>query len=194
MKFRKSSMVLAGIAALGLLAAQPAAAAVTVIGNGLARSCYQMTKFNLDPHQGVVTCTAALDRQALTPRDRASTYVNRGIQRTRMSDTRGALDDYNTAIAMRPNLAEAYINRGVDFITLKKYKAALADINKGIALGPKKPEIAYYNRAVVDELQGDIHSAYEDYKKALEVNPSFSLAIKQLQRFRVIRRPVGSGT
>ncbi len=188
MKFRKSSMVLTGIAALGLLAAQPAAAAVTVIGNGMARSCYQMAEFNLDPRQGVVTCTAALDRQALTPQDRASTYVNRGILRTRIDDVSGALHDYDTAIAERPNLAEAYINRGVNFITLKNYKAAAADINKGLALGPQKPEVAYYNRAVLDELQGDVRGAYKDYKKALEIKPNFSLAIEQLRRFKVVRQ------
>ena len=189
MKLRNLSMAFAGLAGITLLAALPAGAAVTVMGPGLAQGCYKAAQFNLDPRDGMVTCTTALNEQALTLHDRASTYVNRGILRTRVSDTEGALDDYNMAISLMPELAEAYIDRGANFITLKNYSWAVADLDKGLALGAKQPEIAYYDRAVAHESLGDVRAAYEDYKKAVAIEPHFTLAIEQLQRFKVVRRP-----
>jgi len=188
MKLRNLSMAFSGLAGIVLLA-QPAGAAVTVMGPGLAQSCYQAAQFNLDAADGIKTCTIALDEQPLTLHDRASTYVNRGILRTRLAETEGARDDYNMAIRLMPDLAEAYIDRGANFITLKNYTQALADLDKGLALGAKQPEIAYYDRAVVHESLGDIRAAYEDYKKAVAIEPHFALAIEQLQRFKVVRRP-----
>ncbi len=189
MKLRNLSMAFVGLAGIGLLAALPARAAVTVMGPGLAQSCYKAAQFNLDPGDGIETCTSALNQQPLTLHDRASTYVNRGILRARVADTKGAGEDYDMAIRLMPDLAEAYIDRGANFITLKNYRKALADLDKGLALGAKQPEIAYYDRAVVHESLGDIRAAYEDYKKAVAIEPHFTLAIEQLQRFKVVRRP-----
>ncbi|MBU6443936.1 MAG: hypothetical protein KGR48_08470 [Alphaproteobacteria bacterium] len=189
MKLRNLSVAIVGLAGIGLLATLPAGAAVTVMGKGLAQSCYQAAEFNLNPADGIATCSTALEEQALTPRDRASTYVNRGILRARVDNGDGALDDYNTAIALMPDLAEAYVDRAADFIARKDYHRALADLNKGLAMGAKAPEIAYYDRAVVDEALGDIRGAYEDYKKAVAIEPHFALAIEQLKRFKVVRRP-----
>ena len=75
---------------------------------------------------------------------------------------------------------------------LKRYKEALVDINKGIALGAKRPHIAYYDRAIADEALGDIRGAYEDYKKAVELEPDFALATEQLPRFKVVRKPTST--
>ena len=135
MKLRNLSMAFAGLVGIGILTAPAAGAAVTVVGPGLAQGCYKAAQFNLDATDGIETCTTALNEQALTLHDRASTYVNRGILRTRMSDTQGALDDYNMAISLMPEMAEAYIDRAADFIARKDYHRALADLDKGLALG-----------------------------------------------------------
>lgn len=189
MKLRSLSMAFAGLVGIGILTAPPAGAAVTVMGRGLAQDCYKVAQFNLDAADGIKTCTLALSEQALTLHDRASTYVNRGILRARVADTKGAGDDYDTAVGLMPDLAEAYIDRGANFITLKNYTQALADLDKGLALGAKQPAIAYYDRAMVHESLGDIRAAYKDYKKAVAIEPHFTLAIEQLQRFKVVRRP-----
>jgi hypothetical protein len=34
-----------------------------------------------------------------------------------------------------------------------------------------------------------VRGAYEDYKKATEIEPNFALAAQQLTRFKVVRRP-----
>ena len=189
MKFRELSVITAAAALL----AMPAHAAITVLGDSLAHNCFEAAEFGGDPDQGIETCTYALEGTALTITDRAATLVNRGILRSRNDDSVGALDDYNRGLTLDASLGEGYIDRGATFIVLQRYNDALTDIDKGITLGAKRPEIAYYDRAIVDEALGDVRGAYEDYKKAVEIEPNFTLANEQLVRFKVIRKP-GGGT
>lgn len=167
---------------------QDAIGAITVMGTGLARSCYLVAEFGGDTASGITTCTRALEDENLVARDRASTYVNRGILRAR-DDPRGALDDYDQGLEIAPDLAEAYVDRGAALLSLKRYQEALSAINHGLQLNVARPQIAYYDRAVAHEGLGDIRAAYEDYKKAVELSPDFALAKEQLSRFKVISGP-----
>lgn len=180
------------VCALGVasLASQAAHAAVTVLGNGLAHNCFSAAEYGGDPKDGIDTCTQALDEGALTVRDRAATLVNRGILYARVDEPQSAITDYDRGIALEPTLGEAYVDRGAALIILKQYDEALQDIDKGIALGANRLQIAYYDRGIVDEALGNVRGAYEDYKKATEIEPDFQLAVSQLSRFKVVRRHV----
>jgi tetratricopeptide (TPR) repeat protein len=85
------------------------------------------------------------------------------------------------------------VDRGATEIVLKDFNHALSDINRGISLKANQPEIAYYDRAIVDEANGDVRAAYEDYKMAVQLAPDFALASDQLSRFKVVRKS-GTGT
>jgi tetratricopeptide (TPR) repeat protein len=183
--------LIAGSAA-ACLAATAASAAVTVLGNGAAHSCYEFAELGGNPTDGISTCTFALDQTALSVKDRAATLVNRGILRSRKDESEDALADYDRGISLNPALGEAYVDRGAVFIVLKRYDDALSDLDKGISLGANRLQIAYYDRAIVDEALGNIRAAYEDYKKAAEIQPDFTLATEQLSRFRVVRKPDGT--
>lgn len=185
---RNSWLAAAAFSAAAVLAAPGALAAITVLGNGVAHSCYQFAEFGGNTTDGISTCNFALEQTPLSVRDRSATFVNRGILRARNSDTEGALADYDQGIALNPGLGEGYVDRGAAMIVLRRYDDALADLDKGISLGANRIQIAYYDRAVVDEALGNIRAAYEDYKKAAEIQPDFSLATEQLARFRVVRR------
>jgi tetratricopeptide (TPR) repeat protein len=181
--------VLIGVGAIGCLAALPSQAAVTVLGNNtLAQSCYQAAEFGGDPAPGIETCTFAVQNEPLTAADKAATYVNRGILRSRSGNPQGALEDYNLGLSIDGDLGEGYVDRGATYIVLQRYDDALADINKGIDMGAHRPQIAYYDRAIVHEAMGDIRAAYQDYKKAVELAPDFTLATEQLTRFKVVRK------
>jgi tetratricopeptide (TPR) repeat protein len=168
-------------------AATQAHAAVSVLGNGVAHSCYRFAEFGGNPTDGIATCGFALEQTPLSVKDRAATFINRGILRGRRSETEGALADYDRGIALNPGLGEAYVDRGAALLVLRRYDDALADFDKGISLGANRVQIAYYDRAIVDEALGNIRAAYEDYKKAAEIQPDFTLATEQLARFRVVR-------
>jgi tetratricopeptide (TPR) repeat protein len=191
MKIRDISALIIGTIGAAILIS-PSQAAITVLGTGIASNCYQAAEFGGDSRAGVTTCTNALD-ETLSVYDRAATYVDRGILEARIDESKDALTDYDTGLKLRPDLAEAYIDRGATYIAVHRYAQALQDIDKGIGLGARQPEVAYYDRAIAHEGLGDIRGAYEDYKKALELQPNFALAADQLQRFKVVRKPTSGG-
>lgn len=176
--------------AAGLFVAQSAGAAITVLGPGPAQECYDFAENGGDLHEGILRCTFAL-QTALSVGDRAATFVNRGVLHLGLHDNDQAFADMNSGIALDPALGDAYVDRGAAAMALGRYDDAFADLNKGIALGPHRPHIAYYDRAIIYEHNGDIRAAYDDYKKALEIEPNFSLAATELKRFRVVHKQGG---
>jgi tetratricopeptide (TPR) repeat protein len=168
------------------LLSQGAQAAVTVLGNGLSRTCYETAEFGGSPEDGIKACTDALDQMALPMRDRAATLVNRGILYSRFDEPKMAIADYDKGIEMEPGLGEAYVDRGAALIVLSRYDEAVQDIDKGIAMGANRLQIAYYDRGLAQEALGNVRAAYEDYKKATEIEPTFTLASSQLARFKVV--------
>jgi tetratricopeptide (TPR) repeat protein len=166
----------------------PANAAISVLGSSISEACYQAAEFSNDLPTGIETCTDALKQTPMSNHDRAATLINRGILRSRYNDAKGAFDDYNSGLALDATLGEGYVDRGAVEIVMRDLDAALADINKGIALNANRLEIAYYDRAVVNEELGNVRDAYADYKKAVELQPSFQLANDQLVRFKVVRQ------
>ena len=65
MAIRSVSAILLGGIALAAFAALPAEAAVTVLGNGIARACYEAAEFGGDAHDGIAECSLALDEAAI---------------------------------------------------------------------------------------------------------------------------------
>ncbi|MCA2812917.1 MAG: tetratricopeptide repeat protein [Microcystis sp. M090S1] len=120
--------------------------------------------------EGLAAITQAID---LAPR--AAWYVNRGILYRRQQKYELALDDYNKAIELNPNHANAYNNRGNLYQDLQKYELALDDFNKAIEINPNFA-ILYYNRGVLYRLQEKYDLALSDYSKAIDINPNFAEA------------------
>ncbi|TRU48352.1 MAG: tetratricopeptide repeat protein, partial [Microcystis aeruginosa Ma_QC_Ch_20071001_S25D] len=73
------------------------------------------------------------------------TYNNRGIAKSDLGDNQGAIADYNQAIKLKPDYADAYNNRGIAKSDLGDKQGAIADYNQAIKLKPDYA-IAYYNR------------------------------------------------
>ena len=111
--------------------------------------------------------------------------VNRAEILIRQRRFRDALDDCDRALTISPDLPAAYADRGAGLVGLEQYAQAVAALDRAIALGGTKLEIAYYNRGLAKDYEGDIAGAYRDYRKSLELNPSFEPPKEQLPRFRV---------
>jgi tetratricopeptide (TPR) repeat protein len=170
----------------------PAHAVVMVIGNQLAHDCYLIAKAGVDLPNGIATCTSALENEALTPHDRAGTYVNRGAIKIALGRVDDAMTDYNTGISIVPDLADAYVDRAGGYIMQRKFDEAMKDVNHGLDLGPTLPFVGYYNRAVAEQLTGKITEAYYDYQKTLELEPHFTPAAERLKDFVVTKGPAQS--
>ena len=96
-----------------------------------------------------------------------------------------ALADYAKAIEIDGELGAAYLNEGAAHIYRKDFESALAPLDRAIELDTTDIFAAYYNRAIARENTGDVPGAYYDFQKALELNPGWELAERQLNRFEV---------
>lgn len=181
-------LILCAAALAGLAVAGPTRASVTVIGGGQAEACSKAALAGKSEFRFEAPCTKSLEEEQLSPRDRAGTYVNRGVLRMRRSNWQAATKDFNQAVHIKPDLGEAYINRGAASIGEHRYADGLTDLNKGIALGTEEPAKAYYNRALAYEGLEDVKAAYFDYQKAVELSPEWTAPKEQLIRFHVGRK------
>lgn len=173
-------------AAATALAAETASAQVFVIGQGLGGDCYQKTKSGFSNFRATEEiCTRALREQAMTRKNRAATYVNRGVLRMREGQYDKALEDYSEATTLMPDLGAAYLNEGAAHIYLKDFDSAIAPLNRAIQLESADLFAAHYNRAIARENTGDVAGAYDDFQKSLELKPGWELAERQLTRFSV---------
>lgn len=169
------------------LAGGPASASTLVLGGGAAKDCSTAAIDGRADQKSVLTCTIALETETLNFRDRARTYVNRGVLQMRQRDFTNAREDFDAASRIDPDLGEAWVNRGATFVGEARYSDALGEIDKGLALGVKDPEKALFNRAMANEGLGDLKSAYRDFTKAAELDPAWEAPKKELMRFSVKR-------
>ncbi|HWU55872.1 MAG TPA: tetratricopeptide repeat protein, partial [Rhizomicrobium sp.] len=167
---------------------------VLTVGTGQAHQCFLYAKSGTNLLQGVTTCDGALEHDALSKKDRAGTYDNRGVINDLLGRTEKAADDFNMAIELDPTLGDPYVNLGAMLIKKGQHEAALVQINKGLDLGMAFPHIGYYDRAVAEQMLGRYKEAYYDYKKVLELEPNFAMASERLKDFTVVRVPAKSQT
>jgi tetratricopeptide (TPR) repeat protein len=164
--------------------------AIVVMGEGPERACYASAKTGMDLIAGVGHCNMALNNPLIVE-DRVSTFVNRGVLLHKLNRVESAMADFDAALRIDPEQADAWLNRGVAKITLRQLDDALVDIQKGIDLGPSEVAVAYYDRAIVYEQMKRIPEAYADYQRALKEAPNFTAAANALSRFRVTKGPAG---
>ncbi|MGL6044483.1 MAG: tetratricopeptide repeat protein [Sandaracinobacteroides sp.] len=175
--------------------AGPAIAAVTTLGGSTAgRDCYVAAELKRDTRTSLAACDRALDTEALSKRDRAATFVNRGIIHMHARDLETAIRDYKAAIALQPDLAEAHVNLGIAFLHRGgQDQAAIETLTRAIDMKPERPEVAHYTRAVAYEMIGNVREAYADYTAAAALAPQWKEPAEQLKRFSVERRSVERG-
>jgi len=92
-----------------------------------------------------------------------------------IDDDEQVIADYDQAIALRPDFAEAYNNRGNAYVDQGKLDHAIADYDQAIALEPDYA-LAYYNRGVIYADKGDLAHAIADYDHAITLKPDFAAA------------------
>lgn len=85
-------------------------------------------------------------------------------------DRRRAFNDFDKAIRLNGNYAEAFANRGEIYYAGKNYSAALKDFNRTIQLEPNDAQ-NYLNRAQCYR-HTDKNLALADFNKAIELAPA----------------------
>jgi len=105
-------------------------------------------------------------------------YHNLGNDYYKIGEFDKAIEHYNKALELRPDLLETYFNRGLAYTRKQMYDKAIEDLSKVIELNPNLAE-AYYTRGLVYEYKQDYDRAIEDYNRALNVDPKYTKAQTQ---------------
>ena len=176
------------LAAAALAAfAVPALGSVVVVGNSSARLCYEAADSPLNPTLADLrTCDQAFTEDALSLDDTVATHVNRGILRLRRGAVEEAIADFDTAIRINPRQPEAYLNKGAALIRIENPAEALGLFTVALERNTARPEVAHFGRAIANEELGNVRAAYNDYRRASELDPDWQDPRTELARFRVV--------
>ena len=90
-----------------------------------------------------------------------------------LEDYQGALEDFNKAIEIKPNLGIAYNNRASIYRRQKNNERALINYNQAISHNPKL-SIAYSNRGAMYRKQGQMDLALADFNQAISIDPNLT--------------------
>ena len=86
-----------------------------------------------------------------------------------------AITDFDTAIRLKPDLADAYFNRGIAKDKLGQHNAAIKDYDTAIQI---KPDLAqdYLNRGNVKAESGQYATAIKDFNTAIQIKSNYAEA------------------
>ena len=190
----RTGVLAAALFAAGLGSGAAKAAATILGGSTAGRDCYLAAELRRETRSSLAVCTRALEVDTLSRRDRAATFVNRGIIHMQARDLESALVDYRAAIAIDRELAEAHVNLGIALLHRGgQDQAAVETLTRALEMKPARPEVALYSRAVAHEMLGNVREACEDYSAAAAVAPEWKEPVEQLKRFSVERKPTARG-
>jgi lipoprotein NlpI len=81
-----------------------------------------------------------------------------------------AMQEFNEAIRLNPNGAEAHAGRGAIYIIKRDTDHAMQDFNEAIRLNPNDA-VAYTGRGLAYAANGDTDRAIRDFNEAIRLNP-----------------------
>ncbi len=133
----------------------------------------------------------AASSQSVDANKIASKYTDREKISFKDEDYQGAIENFNQALILNPNDAQAYVNRGNALYENaqnsgnpdEEYKTALKDFNNALKLNPNEAE-AYISRGTVRydiaEYSPDAIDKYKaaiaDFNQAINKNPNSAIA------------------
>jgi tetratricopeptide (TPR) repeat protein len=164
----------------------------------------QKTGFNLGiPSNRFAAIAASLDvtlaqKIAAIPQSttlKADDYFALANQKYDKGDARGALADYDRAIALKPDYAKAYRARStVKSGKLNDSRGALADLDRSIQLAPTDG-LAYSLRGFIKyNALNDVQGAVSDLDRGIQLAPSngFAYGIRGGIKFQNLNDPQGA--
>ncbi len=106
---------------------------------------------------------------------KAILYANRGTVFYKTGDYDRAIADFDKAIELNPNDAEAHLRLGVVWSKKGDHDRAIAYFNEAVKLRPKDA-MMYIHRGVTYDEMGDFDQAIADFSRAINLDPTNALA------------------
>jgi tetratricopeptide (TPR) repeat protein len=98
-----------------------------------------------------------------------------GISIIFQQPVRQAISDFDRAIEINPEYANAFKGRGVAYGKLGNLRQAISDFDRAIEIDPDYA-MAYYNRGVIYGWLGHHSQAISDFDRAIEIDPDYAMA------------------
>lgn len=128
-----------------------------------------------EPDTKIAGCTALIQSGQGTAESRSTFYNNRGAGYDDKRDYSRAIQDYNAAIRLNPNIAAPYYGRGEAYDHTGNFDLAIKDYNEAIRLSPNFA-YAYDGRGRAYRNKGDFEHAIQSYDEAIRLNPNYAFA------------------
>lgn len=132
------------------------------------RKCYE----DAAADQVIISCTAVISRGLVDRKDLATAYKNRANALDDKGQYEQALEDYDRAVEINPQDAEAFNGRGTTFIAQDRYRLALDDFDRAIRINPASP-VALANRCFARAVLGELEPALSDCNEALRIRQKY---------------------
>jgi|MEHZ01.4.fsa_nt_MEHZ011150796.1_10 tetratricopeptide (TPR) repeat protein len=165
------------VASAGLFSIGAQAQSVTTLGTNDAYRCFESAEYAVRSLSGsvsdIVECNEAIREGRLSRRDKAATYINRGIIRVNMGDIARAQQDYLSALDISDRSPETFINLGNLQYMMQDYSSAISDYDHAESLGLTQRHVLFLNRGMAYMRVGQFDIAEAEYLKALEVRPDW---------------------
>lgn len=105
------------------------------------------------------------------PLSSATEYNFRGLDKAKAGDFKGAIEDFDKAIELKPT-GQVYYNRAYTKSVLEDFNGAIQDYDKTIELNYRLAE-AYFERGYCKDNIHNLIGASADYTKAIEINSEY---------------------
>jgi tetratricopeptide (TPR) repeat protein len=102
----------------------------------------------------------------------AKGYLDRGTASLDKNEYDKAIEDFNKAIELEHDAADAYFNRALAYAWKKECDKAIEDWTQALRLKPNWPD-AYFNRGLAYLNKKEYDKAIEDYTHAVELDPRY---------------------
>jgi len=136
-----------------------------------------MARYTADDWEGAIACFSSALRQTeerVLALDQGVIYYVRGNAHAFKGDLDHAIADFDQAIALKPDHAEAYHGRGLAYRDKGDLDHAIADCDQAIALKPDFA-VAYLSRGLAYGNKGDLDHAIANYDQAIALKPDFAV-------------------
>lgn len=106
---------------------------------------------------------------------KAVNFSNQGAAKISEGDYKVAIQYFDQAIGLNPNLAEAYLGKGIALSELDKNQKAIEDYDRAVKFNPNLPQTYYYRGWSRYQL-GNEAQALADYDEAIRLEPDYAEA------------------
>lgn len=129
-----------------------------------------------NPDLALQHCTALVESGKLSEENLAKALIFRGFAYRSKGDYDRAIHDFDQAIRLKPDFANAFNNQGIAYDYEGDYDRAIQDFDQAIRLQPDYAD-AFNNRGLVYGEKGNYDRAIQDLDQAIRLRPAYAEAL-----------------